>query len=829
MKKLISLVDNIVFKFWIVFMVSIFGISIFVKSMYNMDDSPYFECTTGLDIVCIVIAILVYIGIFRLHDWIEKNVPYLLLIILFSVVSIAFVTMLPIYPISDPASVTDGALMFAKGDINGIMESEYLQCVIKNMKVSMFYALFLLPLPKTIISLRLINVLFYIIIAVCTGKICKNIFNDYEKTGFIIAATYLPFILYTNQVYFDLPVLCLGTIAFYFYTKEKTMKNFILALVFSSIATFLRILGGIFIVAIIIDFLFNNFKNESYIKKKKLIFEIFIIIILGILISICINAIIGHFFKNSEIESESIWALFCMGLNEPEFGMMHNEYLNQEGYRTFEDFKALLFDRSLLTNIKIFGKKIFWLWTQGTYQAQRYGFGYNMTDPSEKFMHQTVLTNHFMSTDFILPTIVIQIMRSQYMALFVLMIVGICRVVKNKLYDIYRLFTYLFFGTFLILIIYEMKSRYVLHLSVCMIIFAICGLQGINKIFSRELTIGNIVDDYRWIWKKIIPIVVIVLLIVGTVSGYVWKVDKDEADRQAKIQEEKDARWKAATDLCNEYNLKMTTKTITIDGVSDTYNFMYVSDTHAVIPTMDELPAWNATTDSRLEMFKNPDGMLSTDQFSHWIDVSNELCVKGVLLGGDMIDYASDENVQWLSEQLDRLNMPYVYALGNHDSFDVINNTQNPDNEKVKSLFTNDDDQCSYVDYGEFIVCAINSGLRTVPEEALEKFRKVYSMGKPIILLSHVPLYSDANESLKVDTETIRGEDRLIGPNLDYKLDSTTQEFYDMVGAENSPVVAVLCGHVHFNHDDMLWNRIPQYTIGCASGGEAYYIEVKGK
>lgn len=828
MSKFISFIDNVVFKFWIVFTTVLITVSLFVKAMYCMDDSPYFESTMGIDIVCAVIAIGFYIWLFKNQDWIEKKIPYWLLVVIFATIGIGFVLLVPFYPISDPQKVVDGALMFAKGDIEGIMASDYLQYVVKNMKLSMFYAFFILPFPKTVISLRMVNVGFYIITALCTGKICKNVFENYQKTAFIFIASFAPLVLYTNQVYFDFPILCLGTMALCVYTRGRTTKNLIITLILLGIASFLRVLGGIFFVAVLMDFIFDKAKKSKKLDKKKLIIIGGILIVVMLLLIINSNIIINKFFRQEGSSTESIWSLFCMGINEPEFGMMHNELLHSEGYRTFDDFVNLLFGRSLNQNLSLFGKKIFWTWTQGTYQAQRYGFGYNMSDPSEKFMYQTLLTNHLMDTSFILPRIVITIMRSQYMALFVLMIVGIARIIKNKLYDIYRVFVYLFFGTFLILILYEMKSRYVLHLVSSMVVLAIVGLQGIDKLSLNGNVLKETVAEYRKTFKRIIAIIIIALLCVLSVSTVIWKINKDEADRAAAEQADRDARWQAASDICSSNGLTMTYKSITIEGLQENYRFLYMSDIHAVIPTMDELPAWNVTTESRLEMFKNQNGLVSSQQFEKWIDVANTLKVNGVLLGGDIIDYGSDENAQWLGTQLSKLEMPYVYALGNHDSFDIINDMQNPDNETIKALFVDGDDQCSYVDYGEFVVCAINDGLLRVPEIALEEFKEVYSLGKPIVLIAHAPLYTEQNETLKLDTEEIRGEDRLIGPGLDYELDEPTQEFYNMVMAEDSPVVAVLSGHIHFSHEDMLGDRIQQYVIGSGETGEAYYVEIKG-
>ena len=479
MKKIISTIDSLVYRFWLFFLIVLFSVSLVAKAMYNMNDSPYFVWTRGIDIILIVVIIVLYCMLFKKADWIEKNIPYWGLIVFFGAIAISFVLLLPIYPISDMKYVSDGTLMLAKGDIAGIKETDYLQSIVYNLKVSAFYALFVSFLPKTVISIRLVNVALYILTFVATGKICKNIFNKFEKTGVIITASVIPLIAFTNNIYFDLPVLCLGSWALYFYTRNKNLKNMIISAVFLGITANLRISAYVFAIAIVIDFVFSSIKNNRM-KEKRTLLCLILFIAIVLVIPYLGDVIVKHFFRTEESENVSIWPLFWMGINEPEFGMMHNEYAEYTQMR-FHDFWSLLTSRSFKQNCEIFGKKILWMWTQGTYQCQRYGFGYDMDDPSLKYIYQTFLTGAFMKSTYIIPATIIVVARAQYMALFFLMMVGIAHIVKNKEYDKYRTFTYLFFGTFLILILYEMKARYVFHLLTLMIVFAVLGLKSLQE------------------------------------------------------------------------------------------------------------------------------------------------------------------------------------------------------------------------------------------------------------------------------------------------------------------------------------------------------------
>ncbi|MCI8507803.1 MAG: hypothetical protein HFJ06_04470 [Lachnospiraceae bacterium] len=183
---------------------------------------------------------------------------------------------------------------------------------------------------------------------------------------------------------------------------------------------------------------------------------------------------VNRYFRAEDASEESIWTLFWMGINEEEFSMMHNEIF--DGKRTFEGFYTLLMSRDVKRNIKLFGRKILWTWSQGTYQAQRYGFGGDAGSVQEKFEYETPFTRFFLNNEQFAPRLANSAIRAQYMAFFFFMILGMFGMDEEDRKK-YRIFIYLCFGTFLILVFYEMKSRYVLH---CLIAMLVLGLRGME-------------------------------------------------------------------------------------------------------------------------------------------------------------------------------------------------------------------------------------------------------------------------------------------------------------------------------------------------------------
>ena len=205
------------------------------------------------------------------------------------------------------------------------------------------------------------------------------------------------------------------------------------------------------------------------------------------------NCVVNENFRIENAEDESIWTLFWMGINEEKFGFMNGKVAS--GKKSFNDFYELLISRNVKQNVRLFGRKILWTWSQGTYQAQRYGFGEDRT-VLEKYGYETPLTGVLMSDFSFLRKFINAFCRAQYMSLFFFMILGLLSIRKDKeTIDKYRMMVYLMFGTFLVLTFYEMKSRYVMHCLIPMMLIAIEGMNNLIGFFMKYKQYGSAKQD----------------------------------------------------------------------------------------------------------------------------------------------------------------------------------------------------------------------------------------------------------------------------------------------------------------------------------------------
>lgn len=174
------------------------------------------------------------------------------------IVGLVYIYMAPIKPFSDMKSVTEGTIAFANRDINAILSSGYLQNTSKNLKVALFYGIIGTVLQKSIFSFRVINVGLYLLISYFSALILKNKGFQYTKVTFFYVASFFPLLLYCNHVYFDLPTYCLCLIALYLYTKpNRNIKGLLGMAILLGIACCMRILALLFVIAILIDMLFE--------------------------------------------------------------------------------------------------------------------------------------------------------------------------------------------------------------------------------------------------------------------------------------------------------------------------------------------------------------------------------------------------------------------------------------------------------------------------------------------------------------------------------------------------------------------------------------------
>ena len=266
---------------------------------------------------------------------------------------------------------------------------------------------------------------------------------------------------------------------------------------------------------------------------------------------------------------------------------------------------------------------------------------------------------------------------------------------------------------------------------------------------------------------------------------------------------------------------------VNISGLEKEYTFLWLSDLH-IITECDEIAVEDQeTVTSRRESFKNTVGMYS-DEF--WLQLSKALdawSADAIFFGGDMIDHAANANIACLKEGLDKLETPYLYVRADHDYAPYYCAVK--DEAAVAGLQAEIDgyEEITLIEFEDLCLVGINDSTRPITVAALQEMKDICAKGKPIILVTHVPLNSLCDTSLEEESKAVWDGRALVwGANCAYTPDGTTQEFMDLIYAEDSPVKEVLAGHLHFTWDGQLTENTREHVFSSAYLGNIGVVRV---
>lgn len=270
-------------------------------------------------------------------------------------------------------------------------------------------------------------------------------------------------------------------------------------------------------------------------------------------------------------------------------------------------------------------------------------------------------------------------------------------------------------------------------------------------------------------------------------------------------------------------------------GLSKAYTILTLNDLHieAMDSTVQEAYK-QIVVDRYGELFVNSMGVHSMDMWNGISSILDSYNADGIVFVGDIIDYCSNSNSAVLKKGLDKLNTPYIYLRADHD-LGVWYTDGNMTSEQAKEISSEiaDWSDVYVVDYDEFYLVGWNNSTSQLSREGLNQAKEIFQMAKqedkPILLMTHVPINSVVDDSLENYARTVDGQGRakLWGEDCLYQPDETTQEFLDMVVAEDSPVKAVLAGHLHFKYVTSLNDKITEYVMDTSYRGNIGEIHLK--
>ena len=275
--------------------------------------------------------------------------------------------------------------------------------------------------------------------------------------------------------------------------------------------------------------------------------------------------------------------------------------------------------------------------------------------------------------------------------------------------------------------------------------------------------------------------------------------------------------------------------TVPVKGLKKDFKILHFTDLHACALDEAEKAAMEPVRQDyippRQGLFGGGRPYPSEAALPALMAYGEEIAADLILMTGDIIDFPSEANLTLLKSCVDSCKVPVLYITGNHDwSFADDYHTENAE----ATYLTRVDAIAGCVDHAAvyecdtLVACAVDSGLDRIRPETLEAYlaaaRRARETGKALILALHVPVHA---ETLVEDTVRVWRQELTIGEGAFGKDDPATMAFYNAVAVESAlaPDV-VIAGHVHFNHEDVFPNGVPQLITDVACDGHCRVVNL---
>ncbi len=354
--------------------------------------------------------------------------------------------------------------------------------------------------------------------------------------------------------------------------------------------------------------------------------------------------------------------------------------------------------------------------------------------------------------------------------------------------------------------------------------------------------------------KKLVMIIMTAALLAGCGNTQDTAGEKEsliESTKQSENDEVLSEDSKVTEAVLETPLITWDEKNVEIAGIGQEYEIWFLADSHIIMQDGSETEEVAEYAAQRMPGFTNEMGVSSDAVFSHIIDEANEQKPDMILFGGDIIDFPSDANVSFLTAELDRLEVPYVFVMGNHDWTFPWEYMTEEGSAKYRPMlenhmdgnFTDESEKCtainknvlsiksnsyySMVELEDLVILSVDDSFNQVAEEALEGIEEAYNIGKPIILMQHVPF---STENLIAEAKKSWSNPVTLGMQVHGGIapNGASTELWEKTHDDESLIKVVLAGHVHFPYEEKLSESTIQIITDAAFKGKAVKLKVTG-
>jgi DNA repair exonuclease SbcCD nuclease subunit len=252
--------------------------------------------------------------------------------------------------------------------------------------------------------------------------------------------------------------------------------------------------------------------------------------------------------------------------------------------------------------------------------------------------------------------------------------------------------------------------------------------------------------------------------------------------------------------------------TITIPDFIDSLKIMQITDSHLDIEDEKELDLMKYT--GRMHnAYMNPRKHYSQDISKTTFEYFDDLLLKAknedielLLLTGDIVNFPSAVSVKYVYDRLIKTGIPFLYTAGNHDwYYEGMKGNQ----DSLRRTWIEKSLLPLYNDFNPLFYSVIIKGINFVSidnstfkvnDKQIEFLKDQLKRKEPIILISHIPYYSNISEMIQIK---------------------------DIISSNSDKIVAILTGHIHKSSFYFTGN-LCQYTSLPSFQGGYFVVNVDG-
>ena len=218
--------------------------------------------------------------------------------------------------------------------------------------------------------------------------------------------------------------------------------------------------------------------------------------------------------------------------------------------------------------------------------------------------------------------------------------------------------------------------------------------------------------------------------------------------------------------------LDVIEKKIEIPGLKKSYRILHVTDVHMVMwdeRTKDDpitngpFTGKNLLTGfavNRVKGFTRSDGVPTYEMFRELCDFlkNNPTFVDAVVLTGDILDFYTTLGFEFMVENLNKLPMPYMFVVGNHDYIFANEPTEVTFDRFAKLCGGNY--RIQKLKLGELTLVGAYNGKYYYDDETLSLIEAAIENEEHALLFQHVPINSPSVEEYFV--KIILNKERMV-------------------------------------------------------------------